>query len=248
MKIVPINNASHRMLKVRESHSFSHAASHHMAILAACEIMSASMNYPLVFAKHPDTGRFRCLALFGLKSGENLFFDKDGWKATYIPMNISRTPFAMCESGKGDDAMLICIDEDSPYVSNIEGAALFDDRGGQTEFLDNVVSSLSDMAVHERHTQQFVKTLVNMRLLVPISVVMTEAEGGDTELMEATYTVSEVRLRELPDAQLLELHKANYLGLLYSLINSLELINRLVALRNTTTDRQITNVQVSYLR
>jgi hypothetical protein len=104
------------------------------------------------------------------------------------------------------------------------------------------------MAVHERHTQQFVKTLVNMRLLVPISVVMTEAEGGDTELMEATYTVSEVRLRELPDAQLLELHKANYLGLLYSLINSLELINRLVALRNTTTDRQITNVQVSYLR
>jgi hypothetical protein len=177
MKIVPINNATHRTLKILESQGFPHARNQHMAILAACEIMSSSINYPVVFTKHPETGRFLCLALFGLESGENLFFDKDSWNATYIPMNITRAPFAMVESGKGDDTMLICIDEDSPYISETEGAALFDKGGNQTEFLDNVVSSLSDMKSNERHTQLFTEKLVDMRLLVPISIVMTDSGG-----------------------------------------------------------------------
>lgn len=246
MKIVPINNVTHRTLKVRKSKDFSHARSQHMAILAASEIMSSSVNYPVVLAKHPDTGRFLCLALFGLESGENLFFSKDGWKATYIPMNVTRAPFAMRESGKGDDAMLICIDEDSPYVSNPEGAALFDENGEQTEFLNNVVASLSDMAGQERHTQLLIKKLVDTRLLVPISVVMTGADGGETELMDATYTISERRLRELPEEQLLALHKADYLGPIYAVINSLELINRMVVLRNSTSMKTITDIQLKY--
>jgi hypothetical protein len=216
MKIVPINNATHRTLKILESQGFPHARNQHMAILAACEIMSSSINYPVVFTKHPETGRFLCLALFGLESGENLFFDKDSWNATYIPMNITRAPFAMVESGKGDDTMLICIDEDSPYISETEGAALFDKGGNQTEFLDNVVSSLSDMKSNERHTQLFTEKLVDMRLLVPIS------------------------------EQLLDLYKADYLGPIYSLINSLELLNRLVVLRNMTSNKSITNIQLKY--
>ena len=217
-----------------------------MAILAASEIMSSSVNYPVVFAKHPETGRFLCLALFGLESGENLFFNEDGWQATYIPMNITRTPFAMSESENGDDAMLICIDEDSPYISQTEGAALFDDKGNQTEFLDNVVSSLSDMKNNERHTQLLIKKLVDMRLLVPISVVMTDSGEKETELMDGTYSISEGRLRELPEEQLLDLYKADYLGPVYSLINSLELLNRMVALRNMTSKSSITNIQLKY--
>lgn len=246
MKIVPVNNATHRTLKVRESQGFPHAKNKHMAILEACEIMSSSINYPVIFTKHPETGRFLCLALFGLESGENLFFDEDSWKAIYIPMNITRAPFAMVESGKGDDTMLICIDEDSPYISETEGAALFDEKGDHTEFLDNVMSSLSDMASHERHTQLLIKKLVDMRLLVPISIVMTDAGGGEFELMDATYTVSEGRLRELPEKQVLDLYKAGYLGPIYSLINSLELINRLVVLRNMTSNKSITNIQLKY--
>jgi hypothetical protein len=246
MKIVPINNTTHRTLKVRESQGFPHARNQHMAILAACEIMSSSINYPVVFTKHPETGRFLCLALFGLESGENLFFNKNGWKSTYVPMNITRTPFAMVESGKGDDAMLICIDEDSPYISKTEGAALFDENGDQTEFLENVVSSMSDMASHERHTQLLISKLVDMRLLVPISIVMSDSGGQETELMDATYTVSEGRLRELPEEQLLDLHKADYLGPIYSLMNSLELINKMVVLRNMTSNKSITNIRIEY--
>jgi hypothetical protein len=246
MKIAPINDLTHRTLRVRKSRNFPHASSQHMVILVACEIMSTAVNYPVVFAKHPETGRFLCLAILGLESGENLFFNKDGWKATYIPLNITRTPFAMCESGMGDDAMLICIDENSPYISETEGAALFDENGGQTEFLENVVSSLSDMASHERHTQLFIKKLVDLRLLVPISIVMTDSEGQDTELMEATYTISEGRLRELPNAQLLDLHSADYLGLIYSVINSLEIVNRMVALRNLGSNRSISSIRIKY--
>lgn len=217
-----------------------------MAVLAAREIMSASVNYPVVFAKHPETGRFLCLALLGLETGENLFFGNDGWKATYIPMNITSTPFAMIESEKDDDTMLICIDEDSPYISNTEGAALFDDKGNQTEFLDNVASSLSDMKNHERHTQLFIKKLVDMRLLVPISVTMIDSGGEQTELMDEIYSISEGRLQELPEEQLLDLYRADYLGPIYSLINSLELLNRLVALRNMTSNNSITDIQLKY--
>jgi hypothetical protein len=244
MKIVPVNNTTHRALKVRESRSFPHARNQHVAVLAAFEIMSSAMNYPVVFTKHPETGRFLCLALFGLESRENLFFNEDRWNATYIPMNITRAPFAISDSGKGDDTMLICIDEESPYVSKTEGAALFDEKGDQTEFLNSVVSSLSDIKSNERHTELFIKKLVDMRLLVPISIVMTDSAGGETELMDATYTVSEERLRELPDEKLLDLHKAEYLGPVYSLINSLELLNRLVVLRNKTSNESITDIQL----
>ena len=246
MKIVPINSTTHRALKIRESRVFPHAKKQHMSVLAACEIMTSSIHYPLVFIKHPDTGRFLCLALLGLESGENLFFDEDHWKATYIPMNITRTPFAIGESGQDDDTMLICIDEDSPYISETEGAALFDKEGNQTEFLNNVATSLSDMKSHERNTELFIKKLVDFRLMVPISIVMTDSGEKETELLDGAYTLSEGRLRELPEKQLLELHKADYLGPIYSLINSLELINGMVVLRNVTTNNPITNIQVKY--
>jgi hypothetical protein len=246
MKMVPINSAIHRALRVRESRGFPHAKNQHMTVLAACEIMSSSMNYPVIFTKHPDTGRFLCLALFGLESGENLFSGKEQWNATYIPMNITRTPFAMSDSGKGDDTMLICIDEDSPYVSETEGAALFDKDGNQTEFLNNVATSLSEMTNHERHTELFIKKLVEFRLLVPISIVMTDSGEKETELLDDAYTISEGHLRELPEERLLDLHKADYLGPIYSLINSLELFNRMVTLRNVTTNNPITNIQVKY--
>jgi hypothetical protein len=246
MKIVPVDNTTHRALKVRESRGFPHARNQHAVVLAAFEIMSSAMNYPVVFTKHPETGRFLCLALFGLESGENLVFDKDRWNATYIPTNITCAPFAISNRGKGDDTMLICIDEDSPYVSKTEGAALFDERGDQTEFLNNVVSSLSDVKSNERHTELFIKKLVDMRLLIPISIVMTDSAGAETELMDATYTVSEERLRELPDEELLDLYKAEYLGPVYSLINSLELLSRLVVLRNRTSNNSIADIQLKY--
>ena len=95
-------------------------------------------------------------------------------------------------------------------------------------------------------TQLLIGKLVDMRLLVPISIVMTDSGGGETELMDATYTVSEGRLRELPEEQLLDLYKADYLGPIYSLINSLELINKMVVLRNMTSNTSITDIQLKY--
>jgi hypothetical protein len=85
-----------------------------------------------------------------------------------------------------------------------------------------------------------------MRLLVPISVVMTDSGGKETELMDEMYTISDGRLRELPEEQLLDLHDADYLGPIYSMINSLELFNRLVEMRNTTSKKSITNIQLKY--
>jgi hypothetical protein len=246
MKIVPINNATHKTLRVRQSRNFAHAGNQHMAVLAAFEIMSTANNSPGVFAKHPDTGRFLCLAIFGLESGENLFFDNDGWKATYIPLNITRAPFAMCGSEKGGESVLICIDEDSPYISETEGAALFEENGDQTDFLSNVLSSMSDLASHERHTQLFVKKMVELRLLVPISVVISDSQGGSTELMDATYTISEGRLLELPNQQIVDLHAADYLGLAYSIVNSLEIFNRMIALRNRSSRNPVVNVSIKY--
>ena len=63
-------------------------------------IMSSTVDYPVVIAKHPETGRILCLALFGLESGEDLFSNNDGWRAPRIAMNITDTPFAMVESAK----------------------------------------------------------------------------------------------------------------------------------------------------
>lgn len=246
MKIVPINNLTHRALKVRKSRGFSHAKNQHFVDITAFEIIPSSMVFPLVFMKNPETGQFRCVALLGLETGENLFFEQGNWINGYIPMNITCAPFTMIDSGKNDDTALVCINEKSPYVNMAEGEALFDSEGNQTAFLDNVTLSLSQMHSHQHNTQLFIKKLIELPLLVPLSVSMTHAQGEEIKLMDNAYTVSEKRLRELSDEQTLELFKADYLGSIYSLINSLELMQRMVALKNKVSANPITKIKIDF--
>src|SRR3546814_6688784 len=56
------------------------------------EFRSVQAHYPIVFRATGD-GSFQPIALFGLRDGENLFLDGDGWDETCLPLAVERQPF-----------------------------------------------------------------------------------------------------------------------------------------------------------
>ena len=57
------------------------------------EFRKAAVQYPIVFAKNPETGRFAPYVLTGLAPEENLFWSGTELDAAYVPLNVRRQPF-----------------------------------------------------------------------------------------------------------------------------------------------------------
>jgi hypothetical protein len=76
-------------------------------------------------------------------------------------------------------------------------------------------------------TQRFINKLIELKLLDPI-VLRVQYTSGQQRNINGMQSISEKRLHELSDEQILELHKAGFLGAIYAILLSLGQLNRLV--------------------
>ncbi len=242
MKIVPIEKSAHQQVKISSTQGHAHAANQNLTTVVAAEIGQAALNFPVVLTKDSRSGRFFCTALFGLAESENLIYNDHSWDTTYIPMSIKRVPFVIGESNQGDGSLGPCIDEESQYISN-EGEALFDKDGNKTAYLKKAESYLATLYEHEVSTQHFVNKITELKLIVPLTVQLTTVNRGQSSL-SGLYTISEEKLRALPDENSLDLFRRGYLSPIYGMIISLGQVNRLVSLRNKRAGDLITSVQI----
>ena len=144
-KVVPVNKERHASKKIKEVSGFAFASSFHIAYVTMQEFARAASIFPIVFLEDKDKDEFRPVVLLGLNAGENLFVGKDGkWQASYVPAIIRRYPFALTPAGN-DGQYVVCIDEESPLVSDTEGAPLFDEKGEPTQVIDNVKRYLAEL-------------------------------------------------------------------------------------------------------
>jgi len=90
---------------------------------------------------------------------------------------------------------------------------------------------LSDLANSEVQNQRFIKQLQENDLLEEIQV-MVNYTSGQKRNVTGILSVSEKKLLELSDEKVLAMHKAGYLGAIYSVMLSLGQLNRLVELSN----------------
>lgn len=227
-KMVPVTRQRHAGKKVMPVRSFEFAAKTYIASLITSEFNKVASAYPIVFVNDKD--ELKPFALFGLKQGDNLFVDDQGrWNAHYIPAIIRRYPFVLGRSEEGADLML-CIDEDSGFLSDTEGEPLFDDQGNAGQVIEKARNFLIELQRSNEMTNFFARELTKRDLLSPLKMQIRNTEGNMINI-EGVSAVNETRLREIPDEDFLEMRKRGILPLIYAHLVSLIQIERLVQMQ-----------------
>jgi len=188
------------------------------------EFGSAAADYPILFAKRPDTGRFYAGALLRLQAGDDANLDERGRLRGYRPADLEREGFFVEQDR-------IVIDRAHPVFVEGGGSALFEIEGAQSETLQRVQRALGRLHAGLPATDDFIARLLERSLLEPIDIDLRFDDGTRFRL-EDLYTVSADALADLPDAAVLAMFREGDLAACYTQIQSVRQIARMARLRN----------------
>lgn len=220
-----LNNVDHKDLKIITERSAELGDNVWYAVTFPSEFRNLQRHYPVFFIKHPDSGEFQAVAMFGVEDGENLFLDEGGWDASYIPLNIMRQPFLIGFQEKSLDGgaerePVVTVDMDNPRVNSERGESVFREHGGNSEYLEQINSILNLLFVGTRTSRPFFDTLEKLNLLESF-VLDAQLNDGSEHRLAGFYTINEDVLGELGGEQLEMLHKRGYLEAIYMVIASM---------------------------
>ena len=238
MNFVPLDKNKHKDIKVAVDPAFPFAKNTHLAAASIREFAQLASAMPLVFIQDPKTENHHVVAMLGMEPGQNLFLVEDKWNAPHIPMNIVRYPFDVRPDG---EKLGVYIDENSDQIKD-EGQPLFKEDGEPSDFLNNRQQLLVDLANSEMLTQQFVSKVVELDLLNPMQL-RVQYSNGQGRNVGGILTIDEKKLVELADEQVVELHRAGFMGALYAMMLSLGQLNRLIEL-STNAESPIKAMQM----
>lgn len=215
-----LDSARHAALRV----STAPDAGRHFVQLVADEFPKAALHYPILLARHPETGDLYPGALMGLVPEENLCLAPNGTLADYRPADLERQGFYV--SGEN-----IAIDAHHPAFAQADGAPVFDADGGAAPALRRVQAALRRLHVGLPETERFLRRLEEHKLVEPIDLSF-QFDNGDSLRLDSLYTVSLDALHALPDDVALALFRAGDLQLIYALTGSVRHIPTLARRRN----------------
>jgi hypothetical protein len=226
-RLIALDNAAHRQLRVDPAQVLAQASQLNMLPVVLGEFLKLCVQYPILLTKNGATGQFTCIALFGFEQGENLFWKQDRWDAIYVPLQVTRQPFFL----GGDRDKVVCIDSMNAAVTETHGDAVFDERGGETAYLQQVKQMLAALLDGEEQTDRFVRRLLALELIRPMRLEI-EFVNHQKQRVEGLYTIDEARLKMLPAETIAELHVLEYLAPIYTMLASLGHIYSLVQRKN----------------
>jgi hypothetical protein len=221
--IVVLNSREHVSVTVQRKASALYGDDQRFVEVVITEFPLLAVRYPVLLSKNSDTGGFFCGAMFGFDPGENLFLSAEGHDG-YRPLNLQRAPFYVSGEALG-------IDLESPRVTARGGERLFDEDGQATPYLLSVAATFKELKQGLEMTRLFIKALLEFKLLAPMEVKLSFDDGTTRELHDL-YTIDQEALRQLPDADVLELFRRGYLHLIYLMVGSLKQIPYLASRKN----------------
>jgi hypothetical protein len=226
-KIIPLDSNLHAGKRFRKNIGFSFAEQQHLAIIALHEFPKIAGNYPILFIKKPQDGKFAPVALLGVEPNENLFVNADGtWQQdAFIPSAFQRYPFVLVKAE--NDSMTVWMDDIPELFDAENGVELFSPDGVETEFLIKSKEFLVGLLKSEMLTAIFCEKLVELDLLVPGSLDIRI--GADVKQFSGCFVVDEKRLNALSSAAFESLREHGFMGLIYAHLLSINLIERVVA-------------------
>ncbi|MFT5924735.1 MAG: hypothetical protein ACI9LE_001735 [Paraglaciecola sp.] len=239
---VLLDAAKHQKKNILPHTNFNHSAHQHHVPVTINEFVQASTSFPVVFMKDPQEGKFHATALLGIIAGKNLHFTETDWLGTYVPASILRVPFELGPDLQNDKTLTLYVDEESQYLTENQGQALFDGEN-QTQSLLQVQKVFADYFKDEIATQKFIAQLLDCNLLKEIELVV-QYENSSSIKIKGLYTINQSALRELSDALVIDFNKKEYLTAIHAMLASLGQVNRLIKLHNSSEEPKIAGVQM----
>ncbi|MEI7950177.1 MAG: SapC family protein [Gammaproteobacteria bacterium] len=243
--IETIDVSRHAKLRVKSNPDFVHAKGANLASISLGEISVCASNYPIVFINTPNNNSLHPVALMGLRPGENVYYDKDGWDSTYVPRMIQSHPFLIAFDDRKDDSVMLtaCLDRSSPFLGETDGVALFTEAGEETDFVKAVNQVLHEIFESEKMTDQFTRKMEELGLISQFDLLLQPLDAEPRKIT-GMYSLNETKLRELPPEQILELHKLDMLPVCYLMLGSLMQLPNLMKLRNKKVEEKIIDYRI----
>ncbi len=222
-RVAPLSSDLHRNLSVKVTDKFDFARDLNSVPLLAAEFTSAVPNHPIVFAGEGDA-TFPAV-LLGLQDGANKAVDAEGnWTEGYVPAFLRRYPFIFSQN---EGNFTLCIDETYPGINREgRGERLFDADGERTQYLQNMLTFVSQFQAQFERTRLFCKRLNDLNLLESAQARYNSADGRSGTL-SGFMTINRDRLKAIPEAILKEMFATDELELCYVHLHSLQNVSRL---------------------
>jgi SapC len=231
MHLVELSRQEHSALKINPGMAEASAAKQHLIPIVASEFRKAATQYPIVFAKNPETGRFAPFVLNGLEPEENLFWSGTNMDVAYVPLNIRRQPFFVGTADTSSGADVLCIDIESSCLTASGEKSIVDADGGDSSYLKEILAVVGQLVDGQKPTSSFINTALSLDLLCPI-VLDIVLEDGKPLHVEGLYSIDEDRFRSLDKDKVARLWNEGLMDLIYSVIISTGQIFNLIRLRN----------------
>lgn len=233
MRLVELSRSEHAGLRIRADRVEATASGQHLIPVVVSEFRKAAIQYPIVFAKHPETGRFAAYVLNGLGVKENLFWTGTELDVAYVPLNVRRQPFYVgtTDPAEGTAPEVLCVDLDSPCLDASGDKTIINPDGSDSAYLKGILTILGELAAARAATEQFIATLLSLRLLAPLLLDIVLDDKTPLQL-RGLYGLDEERFRQLEAGDVARLWQSGELDLIYSLMISGGQIFELVRLRN----------------
>jgi SapC len=233
MRLVELSRSEHAGLRIRDDLVEASAASQHLIPIVVSEFRKAAIEYPIVFAKHPETGRFAPYVLNGLGIEENLFWSGTEMEVAYVPLNVRRQPFYVGTNDvPGSPATnVLCIDLDSPCLESCGKKGIVNPDGSDSSYLKGILSILGELVAAKATTEQFIATALSLDLLTPILLDIVLDDGTPLQV-EGLYGLDEEKFRQLDEGEIARLWKTGCLDLIYTVLIASGQIFKLIRLKN----------------
>jgi len=211
---VLLNNVDHGDLRVLTGHGARFGDDINQVLVLPTEFEDVQREYPMFFRKDAS-GAYQTVALLGLDRDENLFLDREGWRARYVPAVQRRGPFSIALQGdrSADDTppdLMIHVDLDHNRISRTAGEAVFLPAGGNAPYLRDVVRLLGAIYDGLEIAPSMFAAFEDLALIEPVAVEVKLDDHAAYDLPDL-YTISRERLAGLEGADLLRLHQTGLL-------------------------------------
>lgn len=227
---VALDRDAHRSLKLKlPVTDWGVAAKLNAIFIAAVEFGDVAREYPIVFVRagKDEAGKemIAPIAVLGLQQEQNLYLDGPKWNANYLPAVIRSYPFAIGRINA--ERFAICVDMAWPGTNQVDGDAVFTADGQPTELLSGTQKHLELLEGEVQRTREACQRLLEADVLRDMRFD-AELPDGRKHTVDGFLTVDETRLKELPDATVVQLHRDGLLGLVHAHWMSLHHMQRLL--------------------
>lgn len=231
MRLVELSRSEHGHLRIRADQVEACAARHHLIPIVVSEFRKAATQYPIVFAKHPETGRFAPYALSGLGLEENLFWSGTELDVAYVPLNVRRQPFYVGTDDAPGAANVLCIDLDSPCLDGAGTRTILNADGSDSAYLKEMLAILGELVSGRTATEQFIATALRLDLLAPMMLDIVLDDGKPLQV-QGLYGLDEEKFKQLDAGEVTSLWQSGTLDLFYAVMIASGQIFNLIRLKN----------------